>query len=663
MPKCSPYRLLALLFLGMTLFFCFNARAEIYCKGGCPTVDRGATGNAGNPGEDEDRSRSGTVSDENKCDQISNRGYANHGCKAVNLPKRIEAYNNCKYVSAVNGKVLFVPGGSKLEWDKFVAWAATHTAEIATHDCTRGNWSEYGACSTTCGSGGIKVRTCTNPPPQWLGDNCVDSATASCDDFSGCTCSAVQPHASYCPGQNIAFSHLPPTSTYVNNGSCNLSTKCQAQCDATYHAVDGTSCSLNYCSGAPTNGNLCPGVQQTDILTNNQGPTLAASCDGSTKCQAKCGSYYHVNGSSCDLNVCAAAPTVNSSLCGGAQQINVPTNGQASILANSCDGSTICQSACDGGYIKVGSSCLQNCVGATPCGSPGACYAKSGCDDQCGSVKTVDVCGVCGGGTPNNTCSAAAPSCENLTTTGVWACGGACSKTYAGTCCSCAGKICGQDNGCGTPCTVQTCGTNQTCSSGSCICVPNCSGKYCGSDGCGGVCDRCTVYLPGSRCNTSTSNCVCPAGQSPHGPSPSPSTYYCAPNACPAGCDTNCNANYALGSVCDLSSGCSCQCPDGTVYENGGTLGGACEPASGVWVQNNLDFRRGCAVACAAVGKVSAVNARGFMCGSSEDPAPFYGGHFEVPFTIRGTRASFCYRNGQEMDGDRTDKTNACFCK
>ena len=326
-------------------------------------------------------------------------------------------------------------------------------------------------------------------------------------------------------------------------------------------------------------------------------------------------------------------------------------------------------------------------------------------------MKTVDVCGVCGGGTPNNTCSAAAPSCENLTTTGVWACGGACSKTYAGTCCSCAGKICGQDNGCGTPCTVQTCGTNQTCSSGSCAptacdsdpstcqylliggvrnianncacecpqgthfaatglipecvpdCVPNCSGKYCGSDGCGGVCDTCTVYMPGSRCDTSTSNCVCPAGQSPQVPSPSPSTYYCAPNACPAGCDTNCNADYALGSVCDLSSGCSCQCPDGTVYENGGTLGGACEPASGVWVQNNLDFRRGCAVACAAVGKVSAVNARGFMCGSSEDPAPFYGGHFEVPFAIRGTRVSFCYRNGQEMDGDRTDQTNTCFCK
>jgi len=64
---------------------------------------------------------------------------------------------------------------------------------------------------------------------------------------------------------------------------------------------------------------------------------------------------------------------------------------------------------------------------------------------------------------------------------------------------SCAGKACGADDGCGNPCQIGSCPTGQTCSSGTCVagntCTPSCSGKECGSDGCGGSCGNCSTGL------------------------------------------------------------------------------------------------------------------------------------------------------------------------
>jgi hypothetical protein len=65
---------------------------------------------------------------------------------------------------------------------------------------------------------------------------------------------------------------------------------------------------------------------------------------------------------------------------------------------------------------------------------------------------------------------------------------------------SCSGKQCGSD-GCGGTC--GTCAAGQTCSaSGQCgaSCTPSCSGKQCGSDGCGGTCGTCAA---GQTCSAS----------------------------------------------------------------------------------------------------------------------------------------------------------------
>ncbi len=58
----------------------------------------------------------------------------------------------------------------------------------------------------------------------------------------------------------------------------------------------------------------------------------------------------------------------------------------------------------------------------------------------------------------------------------------------------CAGKVCGP-NGCGGSC--GTCQANEVCQGGACLCVPNCASRECGPDGCGGTCKPgCAAGVP-----------------------------------------------------------------------------------------------------------------------------------------------------------------------
>ena len=93
--------------------------------------------------------------------------------------------------------------------------------------------------------------------------------------------------------------------------------------------------------------------------------------------------------------------------------------------------------------MKATSSCVDNGCG---CHNP----APSGCDNQCGSTKTVDSCGICGGpGLNGNGC------CGSLTKD----CNGVCGGTGVDNGCGCnqPGRS-GCDNQCGSSKTVDTCG-------------------------------------------------------------------------------------------------------------------------------------------------------------------------------------------------------------
>ena len=101
----------------------------------------------------------------------------------------------------------------------------------------------------------------------------------------------------------------------------------------------------------------------------------------------------------------------------------------------------------------------------------------------------------------------------------------------------CQGKECGPD-GCGGSC-GDCAGARNECLDGLCTCSPECAGKKCGSDGCGGSCGTC----PGNE-ECSGGSCVCV---------PQCGGKECGPNGCGGLC-----GSCASGWTCE-SGGCVCQ--------------------------------------------------------------------------------------------------------
>ena len=98
----------------------------------------------------------------------------------------------------------------------------------------------------------------------------------------------------------------------------------------------------------------------------------------------------------------------------------------------------------------------------------------------------------------------------------------------------CAGKQCGSD-GCGGSC--GTCATNQTCApSSQCGCALACTGKQCGPDGCGGICGMCGA---GSSCTTS-GTCAC---------TPNCAGRLCGSDGCGGTCGAACPAEIGRAHV------------------------------------------------------------------------------------------------------------------
>jgi len=134
-----------------------------------------------------------------------------------------------------------------------------------------------------------------------------------------------------------------------------------------------------------------------------------------------------------------------------------------------------------------------------------------------------------------------------------------------GTCTpSCTGKMCGSD-GCGGSC--GTCGSNQTCtSSGQCQnngCTPNCAGKTCGDDGCGGSCGTCSGGQTCSSSGTCTGGGSCSHPICSTGTSLPSSCDSCAASICAV--DSYC-CTTAWDSICvgEVSSVCGQSCGGGS---------------------------------------------------------------------------------------------------
>jgi hypothetical protein len=141
-----------------------------------------------------------------------------------------------------------------------------------------------------------------------------------------------------------------------------------------------------------------------------------------------------------------------------------------------------------------------------------------------------------------------------VTLLGCGSCGGGCQP-------NCAGKQCGSD-GCGGTC--GQCFGNNICQNGICVpnCTPNCAGKQCGDDGCGGMCGSCQV------------------------------NYACVAGICQANCQPQCAGKQCGPDGCNGTCG---SCGFGEICNNG-MCESACEPD--------------------CVGKQCGSNNCGGMCGS-----------------------------------------------
>lgn len=112
----------------------------------------------------------------------------------------------------------------------------------------------------------------------------------------------------------------------------------------------------------------------------------------------------------------------------------------------------------------------------------------------------------------------------------------------------CTGRACG-DNGCGGAC--GSCALGTRCESGACVstCVPGCAGRECGPDGCGGTCGTCPVT---GTCDTSAARCVeeCVPDCDGH--------EQCYPDGCGGDCGPACAPGLTCVATSILASECAC---------------------------------------------------------------------------------------------------------
>ncbi|MDX2089059.1 MAG: hypothetical protein SFX73_14475 [Kofleriaceae bacterium] len=307
-------------------------------------------------------------------------------------------------------------------------------------------------------------------------------------------------------------------------------------------------------------------------------------------------------GGTCVINTCETSnPCAEGDAC---NMVCIP-------LEDKCKGVT-----CGENTTCVDGQCVPGCFGPSPCLDKdcadgefcqfGACIPIVPCDLECGTGYTCHVtcrapspcdnvvcqqnefcyqgqcivnpchgvtCApgeVCNGGTCVTTCD-----CEG-------GCGanGECVLDECQCVPDCAGKACGDDNGCGGQCDV-ACpqGGQYDCrpmgSNGplTCQCVGSCTGKACGEDdGCGNECNG-TCASPNTCVLQGAGNYECECIPT----CPNPSGQQCGQaNTCGTGfCDIEDCADS--GETCNPTSGgmYACQCPTGRAECNGDCCGAA----------------------------------------------------------------------------------------
>ncbi len=273
--------------------------------------------------------------------------------------------------------------------------------------------------------------------------------------------------------------------------------------------ADGESCKAGKCQAGPCE----PNCTNKDCGDDGCGGSCG-SCAAGEKCQngaciAPCApdcAGFECGGDGCggSCGVCPAGFSCKQHAC--VQGCEPDCTGKecgddgCGGFCGSCPGGESCQ---DGQCTPV---CAPACggkeCGPDGCGGTcGSCPKDYTCDagdcviapDGCGNITSV---GQCEGDILKKCvssqvididCAATGKVCSFVPNAGVFDCVENCIP-------NCAGKVCGSD-GCGGTCGA--CLKGETCDAGQCLpaetpCTPNCAGLECGDDGCGGTCGICT---------------------------------------------------------------------------------------------------------------------------------------------------------------------------
>ena len=362
---------------------------------------------------------------------------------------------------------------------------------------------------------------------------------------------------------------------------------CQPACDGKLCGPDGCGGSCGGCDnkecgddGCGGNCGICIGPQEECLAGTC---TCMPACDGKNcgpdGCGGVCGTC-NIQDTVCHVGECL--PFKDSWVIAAEKEIvykgiyylllKVGFKSETSVAENWCyEYTNLCASY---GYLPTG------CGSDFPSGGYGECKTKYHSDGTSNSLGCNP-----SGGISNAAQQNGFPDATSSNSFGYHSCGGSCqkqmcsgnhcnsalsyidtTKDYGYTLClmckpDCAGKTCG-DDGCGGTC--GTClGQQDACIAGVCTCQPACDGKLCGDDGCGGSCGGCNGKVCGS--DGCDGNCgTCPGLQDE-----------CIAGACV--CIPDCD-----GKVCG-EDGCGGSC--GTCDDpNQGCHVGQCKPYKGSWI-------------------------------------------------------------------------------
>jgi|GEM_PF-935412 len=490
-----------------------------------------------------------------------------------------------------------------------------------------GDYSFEGCCNGStliyCAGQGLDVVNCGAQGCGWDAGNNFYNCNASGEDPSGTNplqCPAsCQPD---CSGKDCGPDGCGGTcGTCASGDTCNASGTCDSggctpSCGTNACGPDGCGGSCGSCpSGQTCNGGTCEAVCV---------PDCAGKDCGSDGCGGTCGSCF--GGATCDANgqcVSDCTPDCTNLECGddgcggscgscGAGEIC--TSGLCEAVGSGCgdiawegvcDYSTGSMTWCEDGQLQT-QACNSGCCGWTGEDNGNWCWSAQNCGfcvNECDSGTS----GCSNFGTHSWTC--AEPTANFPCRQRIFSdCPGGCDET-TGACVTCtpdcSGKSCG-DDGCGGSC--GTCPPGEQCSviTGSCepeACVPDCSGKVCGDDGCGGICGGCAAD---EECNAG--QCV-----------PGTCVPQCDGKTCgPDGCSGSCGECPA-GDFCNATGQCVTLCVPDCDGKTCGTdgCGGSCgECAAGQFCDAGV-----CTDSCTPVcdGKSCGDDGCGSSCGVCAD--------------------------------------------